>query len=203
MKRIILVCLGSLVLLAGGTACGPGQSAADKSAAAAEKNAANNAFYVPSHKVEQQNYNDRQRLADNPSTILWCTFFPPTVGQEPITVPIAGKLTSSSKRPTPGTWTADTGGPGTERVGPDGMYGSSVEYRYGFDPTRTQYYDFTQLPSICTNTPLIWQKNKTTIAIQTDATLSSIDKAATAALNAGNAKEALKLLKGAESKGGK
>lgn len=57
--------------------------------------------------IEFRNYNWRQEISDDPSTILWCTFFPPgltgvsdgTTPGQAFTVPIAGKLTSSNKRP--------------------------------------------------------------------------------------------------------
>jgi hypothetical protein len=181
---VALVAALALTVLAAGC----GQTAQEKAANRAQRKADANAFYVPQHAMEQQNYNDRQRLGDNPSTILWCTFYPPTVGQEPITVPIAGKLTSSGKRP----FADDTG------LGPDGMYGSSVEYRYGFDPTRAIYYDFAGMASICTNAPLVYQLNKTVIATQTATTLTSLDKAAEAALKAGDAKKAAAILHQAE-----
>lgn len=198
----LLIALGTLVLIAlltmGASSCSGSTSAQDQ--AQKRSNALQRQVYQSTHDLEFQNYNLRQKIADDPSTILWCTFFPPTVGQEPITVPIAGKLTSSNKRPYSGTYEADNGAPGTERPGPDHMFGSSSEYRYGFDPTRTIYYDFTSLPSLCTTQPLIYQRNKTYIAIDTAPTLNSIDKAAQNALKAGDAKKALQILKGAESK---
>lgn len=164
-------------------------------------------IYISHHNIEFQNYNLRQKMADDPSTILWCTFFPPTMGQEPFTVPIAGKLTSSNKRPYQSTrYEADSNGVyAYENAGPDKMYGSSSEYRYGFDPTRTIYYDFTSLASFCTNEPTVWQKNQTNVVIQTDTTLNSLDRAAQQALRAGHAAQALSLLKKADSsqKGGK
>lgn len=156
------------------------------------------------NNVEFSNYNDRLKLADDPATILWCTFFPPTVGQEPITVPIAGKLTSSAKRPYRSTQYVDAGNYSwyaEERAGPDAMFGSSSEYRYGFDPTRAIYTDFTDLASICTTAPTVYQRNKTHVMIETDPTLNSLTKAAEAALKAGDAKAALKILQGAETKG--
>src|SRR5262249_21146719 len=137
-----------MVVVIGSSSCGDTSSAQQASQDASNK--LQNQIYQPKHDVEFHNYNDRLRVSDDPSTILWCTFFPQTPAQEPITVPIAGKLTSSNKRPYRGTYEADNGAPGTEIPGPDHMFGSSSEYRYGFDPTRTIYYDFTDLPSICT-----------------------------------------------------
>lgn len=201
MRKLLSIAAMIIAVPLMAAGCFGGPSAQEQAQNAAANSANSNGFYVPKNHLEQKNYNDRQRLADDPATIIWCTFFPPTVGQEPITVPIAGKLTSSGKKPVPDSAASDPNW--TQDPGPDGMYGSSAEYRYGFDPTRTVYYDFTQLPSICTNAPLIWQKNKTTIAVGTDTTLSSLDKAASAALAKGNAKQAAQILRGAESKVGK
>lgn len=188
----------ALLLTAGLTACSTGGTTASKQAQK-QSNQLQGQIYQSQHDIEFNNYNLRQRMADDPSTILWCTFAFPNTGLQPITVPIAGKLTSSNKRPYDDhVYTQDYGA--EELPGPDHMFGSSSEYRYGFDPTRTIYYDFTGLPSFCTNTPLVWQKNETHIVVETAATLGSIDKAAQSALKAGDAKKALEILKGAESK---
>lgn len=197
MKKLVkyLVALGVLALAL--TACGPANtSASDQSLSASNK--LQRQIFQAKNNIEFQNYNLRQKMSDDKATILWCTFFPATTGQEPFTVPVAGKLTSSSKRPYQGS-SYDGNGYSYEVPGPDHMYGSSSEYRYGFDPTRTIYYDFTSLASFCTNTPNVWQKNKTSIVIQTDATLSSLDKAAQAALKAGDARKALLILSKADS----
>jgi len=180
----------------GVTSCGgtPNQQAQRE----ASRAAANFHFYVQHNMTEQKNYNLRLQLEDDPATILWCTFSWPGSGgaQQLVTVPIAGKLTSSSKRPTP---TADSNG--NENADGTGMYGPSVQYRYGFDPTRTIIYEFTDLPSFCTNEPLVWQKNQTNIVSETDATLNSLTRAAEQALRSGDAQKALALLKRADTSG--
>lgn len=184
---LVLALLVCATVLAG---CGQ-PSASD--IAQSQSDALQKQVYQSKHNVEFRNYNLRQKIADDPSTILWCTFFPPTVGQEPITVPIAGKLTSSFKRPY-----ASTDGNG-EVPGPDHMFGASSEYRYGFDPTLTQYSDFTLLASYCTTVPTVWQANKTTIVSDTSATLNSVSQAAQQAIKDGHAEKALALLKTTDS----
>lgn len=192
----------AVALLAG---CG-GSSAQNASQKASDR--LQKKIYQSTHNVEFRNYNLRQKVSDDPSTILWCTFFPPGVqgatnGSTPgqtFTVPIAGKLTSSAKRPYSGTYTSDNGTPGTEVPGPDHMFGSSAEYRYGFDPTLGIYYEFTGLSSFCTTEPTVWQSH-TTIIADTSKTLASLTRAAEAALRAGDAKKAAQLLKQADNSG--
>lgn len=199
--KAALVSFAALAVVAAG--CGGGKKSSAVSASQKASAALQSQIYQDKNNVEFKNYNDRQKLADDPSTILWCTFYPPTVGQQPFTYPIAGKLTSSNKRPYSTTAYIDAGNYAwypKDVPGPDHMFGSSSEYRYGFDPTRTQYVDFTALPSFCTNKPTTYQANKTNIVVTTDATLNGIDKAAQAALKAGDAKKAMAILSQAGSK---
>lgn len=138
----------------------------------AQRSAQSNNVYVPKNRVEQSNYNQRQRIADSASTILWCTSAFSTTGAPMFTVPIVGKLTSGGKRPIP-TEQSKTGYAvdyTTELPGPDGMYGSSGEYRYGFSPSGN-YYEFYGIETFCTTEPTIFQKEKTTIVSGTDPTL--------------------------------
>ncbi len=166
--------------------------------------------YQTKHNIDFRNYNLRQKMSDDPSTIVWCTYFPPGVqgvtngssGGQAFTVPVAGKLTSSNKRPFDTTKYTDAGNYSWyphEQPGPDHMYGSSSEYRYGFDPTLTTYYDFTSLASFCTTEPTVWQTQQTKIVVQTDKTLSNLTAAAEKSIKAGNPKQALDLLKQAET----
>lgn len=63
--------------------------------------AANRDNYVPKNDVEGRNYNARQKLADNPATLIWCTTYPPTPNAKAFTVPaamIAVGIWSSRKR---------------------------------------------------------------------------------------------------------
>jgi hypothetical protein len=190
MNKTIVGTVVALGVVGVATGCnGSSQSNAQQQA---QSKASHHRVYIPRNDLELQNYNDRQRLADDPTTIVWCTFYPPTPGSKAFTVPIAGKLTSSGKTPFPQS--APSTDNWTQDPGPDGMYGQSSEYRYGFDPTRGVYYDFTTLASFCTNEPTVYQSQQTAIVVKTDATLSSLDHAAQAALKSGNAKRAAAIL---------
>lgn len=212
-KRTLKWAVSAGVLVLTLSACGGSHTnsltAADKAQRAS--NQLQGQVYQSKHNVEFDNYNLRQKVADDPSTILWCTFFPPgvqgvgngsTAGQA-FTVPVAGKLTSSNKRSYSDVRYVDAGNYAwyqQQVPGPDHMFGASSEYRYGFDPTLTTYYDFTGLASFCTTEPTVWQAKKTQIVVNTDKTLTALTHAAEAAIKAGQPEKALGLLKTAESK---
>lgn len=161
-RQLARIALGA-ALIAALTACG---SNLDTSRSDAEKHAQARTPYTTKNDVEFNNYNTRQQIADDPTTILWCTTQFPVSGTQPVTFPIVGKLTSGTKRPYP----AASGG---DPIGPDGMYGTSGDYRYGFTPTGA-YVDFSGMPVICTTEPLVWQQNQTTIVLaSSDAILTA------------------------------
>jgi len=137
---------------------------------AAATAAANHTPYVPVNAVEFSNYNTRQKISDDPTTILWCTTSFGNPSSPLITVPIAGKLTSGSKRP----FASDPG--------PDGMYGASDPYRYGFTPGGV-YVEFSgSMPTYCTTEPSVYQRQSTTITLGTDSKLLSAQNQARSAL---------------------
>jgi len=153
--------------------------------------ASNREYYVPHNDVEARNYNWRLEIADDPSLILWCTFFPTNPNAPIITVPIMGKLTSGGKRPFPSIGCTS----GCENPGADGMYGSSGEYRYGFGPSgKYEYYDFYGTETFCTTMPLVFQRENTVIVMEKDPTLMEASQQAKAALEAGNPEEAERIL---------
>lgn len=179
-----------LVVLLGATlaACG-----ASEPTPSGKDIAANRANFTPKNDVEGHNYNARQSIADNPSTLIWCTAYPTSPNAKAFTVPIVGKLTSGNKRPYPTAQTLiDTDTPGTyynpELPGPDGMYGTSGEYRYGFDPAGN-YHDFYNLETYCTTVPNIVQKEQTIIAVKVSGDLDAVDKQVEAALKSCRAKD--------------
>ena len=141
-------------------------------------------IYVMKNDVEYRNYNRRQQLADDPTSILWCTSAFPVPGSPMFTIPIVGKLTSGSKRPFP---ISDT------QPGPDGMYGSSGEYRYGFT-TSGMYADWYNMQTFCTTEPTVWQRQSTTLVMQADPELLRVQTAARAALARGDTAEANRIL---------
>lgn len=165
-------------------ACGGSVSERTQAQNRAEEKAYNRSPYVQKHDIEFNNYNKRQKMSDDPTTIVWCTFFPPTPSVQPITVPIVGKLTSGGKRVF-----RNVDDYGNENVGPDGMYGSSGEYRYGFTPGDNMV-DITNLPSFCTTEPTVWQRAKTEIVVATDPGLSAASSKAQNALKAGQGMDA-------------
>lgn len=160
-------------------------SGAGSAASKAKKgsNALQSQVYIPTNNVEFNNYNARQKIADNPATILWCTAYLDNPNVPPQTYPIVGKLTSSNKRPYATTVNAQSGD-SDEVPGPDEMYGTSSEYRYGFTPGGV-YVDFTGIDTICTTQPTIYQATQTTIVLATDPNLSAATDKASAALTAG------------------
>lgn len=201
MKRMMVLVMCVLLVSCGSTAL-PAQQEVQQEVVQTQSE---RMFFVPRNDLEFTNYNKRVEMADDASTILWCTFFPPTMGQEPFTIPIVGKLTSSGKRPFPTEKVQLYGGDFTqtyypEEVQPDGMYGSSVEYRFGFAPDGT-YVDFTGLSSFCTTMPTVWQANRTTIITEQSDELTSLHTQAQQALGEGNVEEAMSLLEQAGNVG--
>jgi hypothetical protein len=178
--KIVLAGVGVLLVL---VAC----SSAKKSDAG-ESIAAGRTNYVPKNDVEGHNYNARQAIADNPATLIWCTAFPTSPNAKAFTVPIVGKLTSGGKRPYPTSIVRDGYPYNPELAGPDGMYGVSGEYRYGFDPAGN-YHDFYNLETYCTSVPNVVQREQTTIIVKTSSNLELVDSQVEAALKACRAKD--------------
>jgi hypothetical protein len=160
-----------------------GESQAQKTAQETSKQLQSK-VYAQKNNLEFNNYNQRQHIADDPSTIMWCTAYLNNPNVKPITVPIVGKLTSSKKRPYPTTTVANNDTNTSELPGPDAMYGDSTEYRYGFTPGGV-YFDFTDVSTVCTTEPTVYQATKTQLVLQTDAQLNSAAQEARAALKAG------------------
>jgi len=172
-------------LLFGLASCSAGtQNNADQSKQSAQQKADQRVNYDSINDVEGKNYNARQKLADNPNTIIWCSVYPTNPNVKPYTVPIVGKLTSSNKRPY-STSKAVSGYDETyspEVPGPDGMYGASSQYRYGFDPAGN-YWDFSEnLEAVCSSVPTVIQKNTTDFAITVKGDITQLSKQANAAL---------------------
>ena len=185
MKKKLVLILTLVMLLS------PACSSQNQALNQAKDIASNREYYVPHNDVEARNYNWRLEIADDPSLILWCTFFPTNPNAPIITVPIMGKLTSGGKRPFPSVDCPE----GCENPGADGMYGSSGDYRYGFGPGgKHEYYDFYGTETFCTTMPLVYQREETIIVMEKDPTLMEASDQAKAALEAGNSEEAEKIL---------
>jgi hypothetical protein len=194
-----------LVLFFGLSACYGSATTSDAQKAAEEKASQAN-VYVLRNNLELNNYNRRMQIADDPTTILWCTTAYPFTGSPMFTVAVVGKLTSGNKRPYQTEIIKDLDlnvSYYPELPGPDGMFGSSGEYRYGFSPAG-QYYDFYNMPTFCTTEPMIWQREQTTIVMGTDPTLLAAQQLARELLAQGKTVEAQKVLTDAiQNAGGK
>lgn len=145
--------------------------------------------------IEGRNYNWREELADDPTTILWCTSAFPIPSSPLFTIPIAGKLTSGNKRPYPTSQYINDNSFNPELPGPDGFYGQSSEYRYGFGPAgKAEYSDFYNMPTYCTTVPRIWQRETTTIVMAEDPVLLEAQNRAKQALAQGRSEDAQRIL---------
>lgn len=186
MKKVIAV--GVLaVALVGLAACTSDERSGQQQA---QDIAKNRQVYSPKNDVEGHNYNARQALADNPATLIWCTAFPTNPNAKPFTVAVVGKLTSGNKRPYPTEQavTSQDTRYNPELPGPDGFYGNSGEYRYGFDPAGN-YVDFYNLETFCTNVPDVMQRQTTVIQLNPGADAAAVDAQVEAALKACRAKD--------------
>jgi len=144
--------------------------------------------YVPHNHVEFNNFNDAQKLYDDPSTIQWCTSTWSNPSAPMFTVPIAGKLTSSPVSYLPQDkveWDDNGGNFVRENYSNDGMYhGSPPPYRYGFTPGR-QYSDYANMEVFCTTALTEFQRQNTEVTIAIDKSAKKATERAEAALRAG------------------
>lgn len=158
-------------------------------------NSVNRDAYIPQNDVEFNNYNKAQELFDNPATIIWCSAFPSTPSAPIITVPIAGKLTSSSSSYFSPERLDMNSGAVLQEKSVDGMYhGSPPPYRFGFTPGG-QYVSFEGgMDVVCTTSLTQFQKDKTYIQIEEDVAHDQ-QAAAEEALSNGDHKAAQDALK--------
>ncbi len=179
--------MAALAVVLAVAACGEiSQSAQDQSMDEASTRASQHRAYVPHNMVEQRQIDRRQEIADDPTTILWCSFAFPIAGSEIVTVPIVGKLTSGNKRTIPTEQSCgDFQGCNPELPGQDGTYGSSGEYRFGFDPSNN-YHDFYMMPTYCTSEPHVFRRQQSGMILSVvDASMLDAHNRARAALRAG------------------
>lgn len=169
-----------------------GCSAQAETQNAVDKKAESRSGFQPVNDVEYNNYIAAQKLYDDPNTIIWCTTSFASSASPLITVPIRGKLTSSST-----SFFAAFNGT-TENRSVDGMYhGSPPPYRYGFTPGGA-YVSLEALGAFCTTTLNDFQRQKTFISVE--GAKSTVDDAQAKAedlLKAGKTAEANKVLKDA------
>lgn len=170
------------------------ETATEKAQKAMQKDSQERVPYLPKNDVEFSNFNKAQELYDTPSTIIWCSVIPQSNSVPTITVPIAGKLTSSSVsyfRPVERVdW--DSENFVVEAKSSDGMYhGNPPPYRYGFTPGG-QYVDFYNLPTFCTTKPLNYQRQS--VQVDIDTSLDAASKRAEQALKNGDNAQAQRIL---------
>jgi hypothetical protein len=152
--------------------------------------------------VEFNNYNKAQKLYDSPDTIIWCSTTWGNANAPIITLPVAGKLTSSSVSLLPSLKGATGGGDGqdfytTEQRSVDGMYhGNPPPYRYGFTPGG-QYVDFFNMPTLCTTALTKVQREQTKVVVALDAKAATAQRVAEKALANGDKAGAQRALEGA------
>jgi hypothetical protein len=201
MKRISAVVLLVAGMAAFAAGCGGSSSAHDAAKTAAEKSGEAFVPYVPSPgNTEQRNYNDAQKLYNDPATIIWCSAFPTSSTAPIITVPISGKLTSSTTTAfQPERVDEHEGDDNEDEVvtarSVDGLYHPNPPaYRYGFTPGG-QLVDFFNMPTICTTQPLEFQRQSVTVKVATD--LDTASRKAEKALEGGNHSQAQAILEGA------
>lgn len=190
-----------LVAALGLAACDDNPSEQQKQYEKVNDNASKRQAYQPHNDVEFNNYNEAQKLYDNPNTIQWCTATWSNGSAPLFTVPIKGKLTSSSTS----YFATGVGGAGggsgwtyeTEKRSVDGMFhGNPPAYRYGFTPGGV-YIDFSGMEVMCTTQPMKFQRQDTKITYEPDPQLAEAQKQAEEALKAGKPDEAARILQGA------
>lgn len=148
------------------------------------------------------NYNAAQRLYASKSTIIWCTTTWGNANAPLITVPIAGKLTSSSVSFYPSSRAKIGGGDFKDEFTPerrsvDGMYhGNPPAYRYGFTPGG-QYIDLSGMPAFCTTALTKFQRQESKVSLSVDPGMRTADTQAQAALKRGDKSGAQKILEDA------
>lgn len=195
VAMIALMAVATLAIGCGGSSASSGQEKAKDNI---EHHADERVPYEPVHDVEFNNYNKAQELYDSPSTIIWCSVMPQSSTAPIVTVPVAGKLTSSSTtffRPEEfidrGNYSWQT----AEARSVDGMFHPNPpKYRYGFTPGG-QYVDFFELPTFCTTQPLAFQRQS--VQVKVDSNLNDATQKAEQALGEGKKKEAQAILAGA------
>jgi hypothetical protein len=207
MNRILIAILAvfTIGLVAG---CGEVQDRQKDQYKQIEKKAKQREAYIPQHDVELNNYNKAQKLYDSPTTIQWCTTTWANPSAPIITVPIVGKLTSSSTTffsPEGLVFDIPGDGIGNSIVGPrrsvDGLYHPNPpQYRYGFTPG-DQYADFFEMPTFCTTDMTKFQRESTSVTTELDPEAKRLTQEAEDLLKKGDPKAAQEKLKALGSTG--
>lgn len=185
----------AVVLAVAVGACGETGKKAPSQAKQVAQHAKKQRAYLPKNDVELNNYNKAQKLYDTPTNIIWCTTTWGNPSSPMVTIPVAGKLTSSSTTffapEYAGGYSGDTALPSRSV---DGLYHPNPpQYRYGFTPGG-QYVDFFNMPTLCTTALTKFQRQQTKLSIEVDPGARAATKKAEAALRAGDKAGAQKAL---------
>jgi hypothetical protein len=166
---------------------------------AVDKRAEGYEAYLPKNTVELDNYNEAQRLYDSPSTIIWCSTTWGNASAPIVTVPIRGKLKSSTTTFFRPEEVVDKGSDGSGGVvvssrSVDGLFHPSPPgYRYGFTPGG-QYVDFFNMATFCTTALTEFQRQETRVAVDYDDVARLADRRAEQALSRGDGAAAERIL---------
>ena len=189
VRRVVIV--GAVCALIAACGSSLADSPAKKAQRAIDDRAnATKPYLPPWPTVEYQNYTRAQKLYADPNTIQWCTTTWGNASAPLVTIPVQGKLTSSSVSFFPGSRVQLYGGNDSSEYTPerrslDSMYhGDPPPYRYGFTPGG-DYVDLSGMPALCSTKPLKFQREKTDIALTVDAGLEAATNAAEADLRSG------------------
>lgn len=155
--------------------------------------------YLPTNNVELDNYNRAQELYDDPAAIQWCTAFPSSNSAPIITLPIAGKLTTSATsyfNPQERV-SGSNGAVSLPTRSVDGLYHGDSFYRYGFTPGG-QYVDFSNsLELLCTTALTEFQRENTFVeGVDTSGDIEKLQQQAEEALKDGDRDKAVDILGG-------
>ena len=136
-------------------------------------------------------------MYDTPSSIIWCTTTWGNASAPLVTVPVAGKLTSSSTtffQPETPLWNSNGGGLIVSSRSVDGLFHPNPpQYRYGFTPGG-QYVDLFYMPTFCTTAMTNFQRESTKVSLEIPADVAAAQKRAEDYLKQGNSSAAQKAL---------
>lgn len=156
--------------------------------------------------AELRNYNKATKTYNDENTILWCTTTWGNPSAPLVTIPVRGKLTSSTTSflsPDAfydrGNYSWQTG----SNFSIDGLYHPNPpKYRYGFTPG-DQLVDFSEsMPTLCTTAMSKFQRQKTAISTEGDPGADQLTKRAEQQLRSGDEKGAQATLRQLDNSNG-
>lgn len=197
MKKVMTIGGIALTSMFALTACGSVGTTTQQDEVA--KKAATSEAYIPKNTTELDNYNAAQKVYDDPNSILWCTAFPSSPSAPIITVPIAGKLTTSgtSYFNPQEVYTNGSYGVVLPSRSVDGLFHGDSFYRFGFSPAGVMV-DFSNSMELMCSTQLTEYSRQNTFVegVDTTGNMDAKQKKAEEALKAGDGDKAADILAG-------